>query len=66
MSLREPKRFGGKTTLAIAIAGLSLGMTSPTLLAQQDDEALVVRKNNHAFPTLRKVSWFQPVSCRLR
>ena len=25
-----------------------------------------VRKNNHAFPTLRKVSWFQPVSCRPR
>ena len=42
MSLREPKRFGGKTTLAIAIAGLSLGMTSPALHAQQDDEALTL------------------------
>ncbi len=42
MSLRDPKRFGGKTTLAIAIAGLSLGMTSPALHAQQDDEALTL------------------------
>ena len=25
-----------------------------------------VSKNKHAFPALRKVSWFQPVSCRPR
>ena len=42
MSLRDPKRFGGKTTLAVVIAGLSLGMTSPTLHAQQSDEALTL------------------------
>ena len=42
MSSRDPKLFGGKTTLAIAVAGLALGANGPTLHAQPNDESLTL------------------------